>query len=464
MMPLVDLLLLAGFWLAGAAGARYLLGGRNSLLCAALGVPLGTGMWSWGQFLLSLAGITLSTNTMLLSLLALLIITLTLEIRRIRETQGKVEQEGDAVSGGWAVAAGAFVVGAFTALAIVAIRRSFSSWDAMAIWGIKGYAIAAEGTIFAAREWGSHGLSYPLNLPLQIGAFRQISGDLLPASKMLFPAFFASLSLGALSYFRGRGINPLLAAAASMLLVSTPIVLEHATIAYANLPFAVYLLLAVFSLSQTSQENSTGPAVLAGLLLALAAWTRPEGMFVLPVLLLLVGLVSWLADRRTSWIALLSPVVLVAGPWLGFSLRFGVSGIFSSALSRAIPSLLELNLNPAGVVRLLRFLGAQYLDLEQWGLAIPVALLLAAAGARAHGLNDFGGNLMAALALASGGSVLAFYYFLSFRPDFSYWLGTGLERLMMPSSLAFIMWLLTIGLRERKGSRSTASGGAPRGE
>jgi hypothetical protein len=41
--------------------------------------------------------------------------------------------------------------------AILAIGRAHSSYDAVAMWIVKGYSIAHEGSIFGAQVWGALG-------------------------------------------------------------------------------------------------------------------------------------------------------------------------------------------------------------------------------------------------------------------------------------------------------------------
>ena len=99
----------------------------------------------------------------------------------------------------------------------------------MAIWAVKGYGIAREGTIWAAGHWGDHGLAYPLNLPLLIANYR-FTGDMLPASKLIAPLFYISLCVGCLRFWLQRDVSPLTASLGAIGLAATPLLFEHANV------------------------------------------------------------------------------------------------------------------------------------------------------------------------------------------------------------------------------------------
>jgi len=130
----------------------------------------------------------------------------------------------------------------FLVITYLSVTRAYSTWDAIGIWGIKAYGIVKEGTIFAGERWGSHWLTYPLNITLQISIFRLLDGDVLPGSKLIFPMYFISLILGAYRFWK-KHVEWKFAALGALLLASLPIVFKHGTIGYANLPFTAYLVI-----------------------------------------------------------------------------------------------------------------------------------------------------------------------------------------------------------------------------
>ena len=68
---------------------------------------------------------------------------------------------------------------------IIGIGTSYARWDPIAIWGIKGYGIGIEGTIFAAEDWGLRSLPLgilrylPTETPMNCRLLRGVPGQLL---------------------------------------------------------------------------------------------------------------------------------------------------------------------------------------------------------------------------------------------------------------------------------------------
>ena len=213
----------------------------------ALGFPLGAGIFTWSLFITSWAGVPVSIASASLSWVVLLVMALA--IRKVIPMRQDAIREKVASRGRLPVAlewgvpvALSFILGVAGFAAWLGIACAYSAGDDMAIWAVKGYGIAPQGTVWAAGHWGDHGLSYPLNLPLLIATYR-FSGDILPASKLIAPLFYISLCIGCLRFWWQRDVSPLTASAGAIGLAATPILFEHATLGYANLPYTAYLVL-----------------------------------------------------------------------------------------------------------------------------------------------------------------------------------------------------------------------------
>lgn len=444
----LDLLLLAGVAALGYAVCRVLLT-QEPLLQAAVSFPLGAGLLTWLVFLLGWLGFPVTALSYLAAagFVGLLVLTL----QRLRRTElisrsrpirpwrpGRPEL---------VIVLGLSLL-AFAALGWLAVARSYSTWDAMAIWSVKGYGIAHESSIFAAAEWGTHGLSYPLQLPLLIGAFRLLDGDLLPVSKLVFPFYYLSLLLGVYGFQRRRGAVWSLAAVSALVVGTVPLVLEHSTIGYANLPLTTLLMLGTLTFFWGWDDGPAGYLLLSGILYGLAAWMRPEALYLVLAGMVALALVAKFGhERNLTWPAWVTPVVLIAGSWLIFNLSHGVTSVFGDSARTAAVSLLVLDFNPGGAYQVLRFLVGQYASPEVWGFAAPLTVLLALLSWHrlAPSRDPHAFSLLAA-SLAWGLPVLFFYYLLSFRGDLAYWLGTGIDRLMMPATVAALLWGLSVAL------------------
>lgn len=446
---LIDLLLIAAVVFAGFLIGVLLLPGEPLLTRCAVSFPIGAGLAAFVVFLLGWIGLTVNLATY--GAAFLLVVATAFGLRfLLRQAEGvhAAEQSTWALSG--SEQAGVLIAAALALLALgwLAVARSYSTWDAMAIWSVKGYGVVRDGSIFAAKEWGSHGLTYPLQLPILIGGFALAEGDILPGSKLLFPLYYLSLLLGVYAFNRRRAIRWPWAAVATLTVASVPLVFEHAVIGYANLPLTALLVLGLLMFIWDRDRITSGRALLSGVLLGLAAWMRPEAVY-----LVAAGMLAWAAvavrSRRESvaWAAWWLPVILIGGSWMVFNFTYGVTGVFGDAVQTAWASLRALDLNPSGAYRVLRFLAGRYASPEVWGLAAPLTAVLAlSAWRRLAPDEDPQAFSLFTAALAWAVPVLVFYYLLSFRGDLEYWLGTGIDRLMMPGTVAALLWGLTVGL------------------
>jgi hypothetical protein len=191
------------------------------------------------------------------------------------------------------------LIALFCLAAAIAIGRSFSAFDEIANWGLKGYAMAQFGTIRAGATFGGHVLSCPLNIPLSIALFRVGDGDLIPGSKLIFPILAAGLFIQIYAFLRRHGVSTVLILASGLFLFTVPDLFRHSTLAFANLPLTAYLIPAAFWTIDGILERRTRWIFLGGVLFACAAWTRPEGIGL--ALLLLVGIYSYLFARRRKF-------------------------------------------------------------------------------------------------------------------------------------------------------------------
>jgi hypothetical protein len=201
----------------------------------------------------------------------------------------------------------------------IAYGRAYSTLDGIANWATKGYAIALEGSIFAGARWGGHHLEYPQNIALQIGFFRLLDGDALPGSKLLYSAFFGSLIMGCLAYWRSTGVRKEIAAFGALLLASTPILFVHSTLGLANLPMSAYLVIGILLTLAGIKQDSAGRQLVGGLMLGLAAWTRLEAaVYSFVFLSAIVIFAKTLKLGRIRLVSLYAPLLLVQLPWLLF--------------------------------------------------------------------------------------------------------------------------------------------------
>lgn len=333
-----------------------------------------------------------------------------------------------------------------TSLAVIfAVGRSYSTWDAIAIWGIKGYGIVEGGTILSGRGWGAYGFSYPWNLPIQISFFRLLEGDMLPGSKLLFPMYYAALLLGSYAFLYRR-MEWIFAALGTLFLGTIPFLFEHATIGYANLPFTCYLVLGILLSLEGMSTDEPPRQFLGGMLLGLAVWTRPEGIFLVLTSIVSLVLVSrFLLNGKIRPLAWLLPAIVLIMPWQVITLLYGNQDLFYTRILSMLRSWSQLGFQFESLYWIARFLARQSIELKVWGLISIVIATLFIINIRKLSPRryPFQASLLVATTIL-GATVAAYYYLVSFTQDLHYLLGTSVNRLFMPMGVLAVLWVITL--------------------
>jgi hypothetical protein len=446
----IDLLIISGLFIFGWFMLRSIWDGWGWLEVLAFSFPLGAGLITWCFFLVSWIGIPYTSETLIALYLILLALSVGMTLLRRRRAAGRTQADPNGNEDpNEDRSRSMLILGLVTILTIVAaifaLGRAYSTWDAIAIWGIKGYGIAQEATIFAGKEWGAHGLNYPLNLPLQISFFRLLEGDLWPGSKLLFPIYYAALLLGSYVFLSHR-LEWKLATLGTLFLGTIPFVFEHATIGYANLPFTCYLVLGILQSVEGISNREAHRQVVGGILLGLAAWTRPEGVFlVIPVIVSLVLITRYTRHGKIHALAWLLPTVILILPWQVFTAVHGDQGLLSGSIVSMVRSWVGGNFQPESLYWILRFLGGQAIEWKIWGWITVVIVILFLVNIRRLSLRKYPlqASLLAAT-LAIGASVAVYYYLASYSQDLQYLLGTSVNRLFLPAWVLAVLWSIML--------------------
>jgi hypothetical protein len=380
---LIDLCVLASFSLLGFILARLVIPWLGWIEALSLSVPLGVGLFTWVIFITSWSGIPIILPTVII-IFAVLTAGLFLLRRRLektpgdspRETLARLRRSGLTKKHLIPITAWGLVGCIFLVMTTISVIRSYSQFDDIAIWSLKGYGIAYKGTIFATNYLGGHGLAYPLDLPLSITVFKLASGDVIPGSKLLFPIFSAALAFGCYRFWRRWGVNSILAWSGILLLVTVPEIFLYSTLGFANLPFTVYLVLGVFWSVDGLLRAQPRSLFMAGLLLAFASWTRPEGIVFAIILMVVLFLGGLIALRKPyfspAWVLPLVIPVL----WLLFAAQYVARDQAGGALNALVNDLFQGSLSLTPVRMMLGYAMSTVVKSTTWGYIFPLAAVM----------------------------------------------------------------------------------------
>lgn len=302
----------------------------------------------------------------------------------------------------------ALVVCALVSAAVLfnTVYWPFSRDDALGIYDRFGLWMYHYRTIPPLVSIATPYETYPMLIPLTYTYSYLLSGWHNEYLARLFPAL---LGLGCLpaALALGRALDrPSAGWLGALLLAITPVFGTWASTGYVDLPMAFFHTLSAVFAWRLWRDNAAADAVLAGLTMGLAAWTKNAAL----VGALALGLWlawGWLRERiglRQVALAALA-LLLVAGPWYVRNLLSAgvliVPTVWTEQSARTLESLLVFVLFPDryGVTGLLVTAGA---------LASAGALLRRAPDAPAHGL----------LLLWTAPYFAAWWLFASYDPRF----------------------------------------------
>ncbi len=195
------------------------------------------------------------------------------------------------------------VLAVFALLIAKAWAMPLVTWDACAIWGMKARTLFATGTLREVGQWGAWP-EYPPLFPVLMAQLG-VGGE--PAAKLAAP-LIAICGYGVLYEWlaasRLPGWSRVLLPA---LLLTTGQVFEHASIAYANLTLAVYVLWAMLLLTRWLYRPEAGSALPAMLALSGGMLARPDGEVYVVYALAIAAFWLYREQRSltTLWVAVL---------------------------------------------------------------------------------------------------------------------------------------------------------------
>ena len=462
----LTLLVLAGFWFSGCLVPDVDIPSR-----LALGYGLALFALSIGMGLAGLAGMTINSRlvlgiTVFFCIASLWAARVSRRLRRAANASPGLPVPPGRRIDLWQISF--LILGG--AAVLLSVGQGYHTADEIQIWGVKGYGIALTGDISTVTSWGTNTLPYPLLVPVLIAAFRSLFQETLPASKVIFSGYYLALLFLVYGFLVQIKVNRPIAGLATLLLASTPILFRHATIGFANLPMAYYLVTAVILfpgvIAALASRQAEGRIFLSGVFFAAAAWTRPEGLvlawlgallllglayFKRPGVLPLSQLLRSAQDKAQGkpWRQAALLVAPLCGYWvfwwlvkaMAYSDQAAKSGLAMEAIQRNLAGDFHL----VEAVYILRSLFTDLFSAQVWGV-LGIGMLLAWALALVRP-GRWRGTISPILicGLLYILAILGMYYLASYDSvhDISWWVNSGLDRMMLPGVI--LLWILGVG-------------------
>lgn len=149
-----------------------------------------------------------------------------------------------------------------------------TAWDALTLYDRRAKIFFDTGFMEEAIKRGSF-FDYPLLTSLAHTFVYLFGGNNPQFIYSLFLIAFAFMFYGAVRVFSSRALGIF----AVFFLVTIPSILTHSTIAYTNLPYAIYFGMGTIYLYTWMVKKQRGHLLLAALLAGLSTWTRSKEPF-----------------------------------------------------------------------------------------------------------------------------------------------------------------------------------------
>lgn len=260
--------------------------------------------------------------------------------------------------------------------------KPIESYDAIAIYAIRSKIFYLAGSVTQdylaniARLFPH--ADYPLNIQLS-ETFLYISMGSLNDQlvKVIFPLFFAAILC--IFYYAVRRISgPRYALIFTFVLAGIPHFNNYATNAYLEVPLAFYIFAGfLFLLRWIEDRSRTNELVLSAIAVAMAGWTKNEGLLYCVIFSVLVFTAVASGRRRIS-----GKDILYAFVYSGIIISISLPWSIVKARWHIVNDEIALaNLNPANLVRQIDKLGPVFYELQKqlfgpkkWNIFWPVMI------------------------------------------------------------------------------------------
>ncbi len=422
----------------------------SALYKLSLGFGLGIGLFSLILFIELLISKVLSTSIILIAYCAIALITLGI-YKYYKEPLPKPRVIIASIKrlDFWLL----LILGLFGTATVISIGRGYSIVDELFVWGPKGYGIAARGLTEGATSYGTLTTQYPLNIPLSIATFRYLFDETLPQSKLIFPFYYLSTLIMLYEIIKNK-VSKNFAGLATTLFGTTQIIFNHATIAYTNLPAMYYFSAAVFLLVEKISKGDPSPQkgkfFLAGILMSLAMWTRPEVIQIGWSVIIVLGIYFYINRSpeisTKGFVYFIAPIIIFTLFWfLTAPYAYFHGGFSEGTVIFALENIFLGTFHFSEAKYLLSFFLKAIFNFKIWGGVGWIFTVLIVFFAFKN-IRKFI-NIPIITGVVYILLIIGSYYFTSFGNtaslDLSWWVSTGLNRMIMPGMILLWTGLIT---------------------
>jgi hypothetical protein len=179
-----------------------------------------------------------------------------------------------------------------------------TDWDALALYDFRGRVVAETGSFASGVELGYY-FQYPPFTSL-LHTFSYLTGTVY--AKIWYSLLYASM-VGLLYALLRRRTTRAVALLGALATAVSPYLFEHATVAYTNLSYTLFLGVGSLFIWEWVRTNAISNYIHGTLFVAAATWVRMTEPFWLISILFLLMAGIMLGKRNRSWIPLVLSVV-----------------------------------------------------------------------------------------------------------------------------------------------------------
>lgn len=298
----------------------------------AIGFLVGLGLTTFISFVLSWLGIKITYESVLATVLSLCLILL------LRGSNVYGKNDNNNFSMYEKVVLGLIAFALIISFAI-SIYYPITAWDALALYDFRAKVIADTGYFVQVANQFNYFSHYPLFTSMS-HSFIYLSGGTNP--QFLYSLYLVAFAASLYSLLK-MSVSRSVSLISTLILVLTPELFEHSTIAYTNLPYTIFYVLGIVCLYVSYLKNRHDYLLLAGILIGLSTWVRADLPFWITGVIFAI-IASFRSKKIQTLFIYMLPFLIIQQTWNHFaSSVFGGDYSTVGQLSSAGISILNSN-------------------------------------------------------------------------------------------------------------------------